>query len=525
MLVAALLVFAAPAIADAAPSAADVFGMSVNRVFNDDFEPAHWDRPLTEVRDAGIGAARSDAFWGWAEAFRPSVPGVHRYFWWLPDEEALALAQHDLRWLPVLGYTPRWASATGDVHEPPENPDDFASYAGGFAARYGRGGSFWAEHPELAPLPVTTYEIWNEPNVGAFWSGKQDAGRFATLYIKARAAIHAVDPQATVVTGGIVPDPWYLKAMYTARPALRGNVDAVGVHPYGSAADGVISNVITMRRALDAADGPEVPIHITEIGWPTRGSGWIPPTSDEDRAKALGTVADVLTRSDCNIASFVPYTWNTPETDPDDVQDWMGIRHLDGRETLTSLAYENVIARWDSIPLTADSRLRICHPPPGGGGPGGGGGGDGTPNRDYTDDDRDGLTDRQERALGTSSYDIDSDDDGLPDGAERRTNPVRPDTDGDGLPDGLEAGITRRVPDPPGPVNGTAPRGPFRADRDPRTRTRGLRRDSDGDGLADRREDRNRNGRRDRGETDPRKRDTDRDGIRDGRDRRPLRRG
>ena len=519
MLVAALLVFAAPALADSGPP--EMFGISVNRLFNDDFVPEHWDRPLSEIRDAGISGARSDAFWGWAEAFRPSEPGVHRYFWWLPDKEALALAQHDLRWLPVLGYTPRWASAHGDVHEPPEDPDDFASYAGAFAARYGRDGSFWAEHPELSPKPVTTYEIWNEPNIGWFWRPVPDPERYATLYLKARAAIRAVDPSATVMIGGIVPDPSFLEAIYAARPEMRGNVDAVGVHPYAESALGVLGNVVNMRRALDAVDGPQVPINITEIGWPTHGSGWIATMTEEQRSQTLGLVTDTLARSDCNIASVVPYTWSSPEKDPDDVQDWLGIRRPDGRETLTSLAYESVVARWKTNPVTADSRQRICHLPPGGGDTDG----DGTTNRNDTDDDGDGLSDSVERARGTSSYDLDSDDDGVADGKERRTNPTLADTDGDGLPDGLEAGVARRIPDPPGPVSGTARRGPFRSDRDPRTRTRGLRRDSDADGLPDRGEDRNRNGRRDRGETDPRRRDTDRDGIRDGRDPRPLRRG
>jgi hypothetical protein len=59
------------------------------------------------------------------------------------------------------------------------------------------------------------------------------------------------------------------------------------------------------------------------------------------------------------------------------------------------------------------------------------------------------------------------------------------------------------VADPPGPLAGSGPR--FRADRHPKSRTRPLRRDSDGGGVTDGREDRNRNGRVDRGETDPNK--------------------
>jgi hypothetical protein len=130
-----------------------------------------------------------------------------------------------------------------------------------------------------------------------------------------------------------------------------------------------------------------------------------------------------------------------------------------------------------------------------------------------TDDDNDGLTDDAERALGSSSADLDSDDDGLSDVREdrnhdgrtnrRETNPARYDTDGDGLSDGLELGLTRGVADPPGAVKGTGRR--FRRDRDPRTKTNPLRADTDGGGFVDGKEDRNHNGRVDKGETDPNK--------------------
>jgi large repetitive protein len=46
----------------------------------------------------------------------------------------------------------------------------------------------------------------------------------------------------------------------------------------------------------------------------------------------------------------------------------------------------------------------------------------------------------------------------------------------------------------------------FRRDLDPRSHTNPRRRDTDRDGMPDGREDRNHNGRRDRGETDPRRR-------------------
>jgi hypothetical protein len=139
--------------------------------------------------------------------------------------------------------------------------------------------------------------------------------------------------------------------------------------------------------------------------------------------------------------------------------------------------------------------------------------GDGAGDGCDSDDDNDRLSDGAELRLGSSSADLDSDDDGLADGREDRnrdgrrgrgeTDPARFDTDRDRLPDGLELGLRRGIADPPGPLAGSGPR--FRADRHPKSKTRPLRRDSDGGGVADGREDRNRNGRVDRGETDPNK--------------------
>jgi Bacterial TSP3 repeat len=123
------------------------------------------------------------------------------------------------------------------------------------------------------------------------------------------------------------------------------------------------------------------------------------------------------------------------------------------------------------------------------------------------DDDNDGLSDDAERLFGSSPTDRDSDDDGLSDSAEERlgTNLRRLDSDRDGLTDGQELGVRRGQPDPIGPVVGTNRRR-FRRDLDPRSHTNPRRRDTDGDGIMDGREDRNHNGRRDRGETDPRRR-------------------
>jgi hypothetical protein len=582
-----LLTMIVLALALAAPARAhaqqEMFGVSVNRVFNDRFEPSTWDAPLAAVRASGIRAARTDAFWMWAEPDAPQG-GIHHYDWTMLDAVATALAQHHLRWLPILDYSAEYAkSDPGDYHSPPTDNADYAAYARAFAERYGRNGTFWSAHSGLDPLPVTSYEIWNEPNGAWFWRPAPDPARYADMYIRARAAIRAADPQATAVVGGLVPDTAYVEAMYAARPELRGGVDAVGWHPYAPTADGALGYVRALRRTLETLGDPHVPIQVTEVGWPTGGAGSPIVMGEQARAAALERVTDTLARSDCEVTSVIPYTWSTPEQNGDDPEDWYGIRHPDGGVTPSSAAYARVVARWDAQPPADLDRVRLCHPPDADGDgvpdsedsdddndgvrdsadafpldaaessdldrdgvgdnadPDDDGDGtpdaadafpldareradsdlDGTGDNADTDDDGDGVPDSVERARGSSPLDTDSDDDGIADGAEIRTSPVKRDSDRDGLPDGVETAVTAPLPDPAGVVTATDP-ARFQADRDPRTRTSPWRKDTDGDRLEDSHEDRNRDGRRGRHETDPRRRDSDSDHVNDRRDRRPL---
>jgi hypothetical protein len=145
--------------------------------------------------------------------------------------------------------------------------------------------------------------------------------------------------------------------------------------------------------------------------------------------------------------------------------------------------------------------------------------GETNPNLAADDDtDRDGLTNLQEDARGTSRTDRDTDDDGLIDSAEPDADAdgdgtrdaLECDRDGDGLPDGLEAGVT--APDAGTNLAASC----FIADSDPATTTDPSNADTDSGGAPDGSEDQDHDGRVDAGETDPlvgADDDTDRDGL------------
>lgn len=124
------------------------------------------------------------------------------------------------------------------------------------------------------------------------------------------------------------------------------------------------------------------------------------------------------------------------------------------------------------------------------------------------DDDGDGLTNDQEKLLGTDPLNPDTDGDGLNDGEEvneYKTNPLNSDTDGDGLKDGAEVKDHKTDPlnkdtDGDGLTDG---------DEVNRYKTNPTNQDTDGDGLKDGAEV-NTHG------TDPLKADTDGDSLNDG---------
>ena len=134
------------------------------------------------------------------------------------------------------------------------------------------------------------------------------------------------------------------------------------------------------------------------------------------------------------------------------------------------------------------------------------------------DIDGDGTITNLEWDDGTDPCDPDSDDDGVPDGADGRSDTdgdgmidaLDGDSDGDGILDGTEAGVNT-------PLAGTdTSSANWRPDGDPTTTTDPHDPDSDDDGLLDGEEDTNGNGVDEFDESDPLDPDTDDGGVLDG---------
>jgi hypothetical protein len=263
--------------------------------------------------------------WGAIEP-RPPASGVHHYDWSFDDLIAGSLAARGIQWLPLLDYSAPWAeSVPGQDHSPPRAAGDFASFAAALADRYGAGGSFWRSRPELHAPPVSTFEVWNEPDNPSFWKPVPNAARYANLYAVTRDAIDAVDPSARVIVGGLSEPGWFLPSMLAARHDFAGHLDGVAIHPYGADPDAVLARVRDARATLARLGLAGVPLYVTEFGWTTRpGSARNYAPEHERRHYIEATLSD-LGHTDCGIATALLYTWITPRADPANPQDWYGL--------------------------------------------------------------------------------------------------------------------------------------------------------------------------------------------------------
>jgi hypothetical protein len=279
--------------------------------------PARLGELLATLQDRGVRVVRSDIPWQLIQPRRPHA-GNPGWSWARPDAWVSAFARHGLTWEPILDYSAGWAKTCPGFCAPASN-STYAAFARAVAARYGVGGAFWRRHPQVDPRPVQAFEIWNEENVPTYYISP---ARYALLYAAARTAIHAVDPTARVIVGGLADDAGsysarrdypsqYVLAMYAASPSLVGHVDGFGLHPFGATASDVEEWTVHFRQTLDALGERTAPIYLTEFGWPV-GT----PLGESWRAGQMQFLGTALAHSNCAIRLVAPYDAANPGAVP-----------------------------------------------------------------------------------------------------------------------------------------------------------------------------------------------------------------
>jgi hypothetical protein len=281
------------------------------------------DSSLQMQAAAGVGIERIPFRWRQIE----TSPGVYDFSPY--DAFVGAAARAGLEVLPVVGDAPAFRSAadSSGAWYPPANPEDLAAFATILVQRYGPGGSFWTAHPGLPALPIANWQVWNEPNLPAYWGWAPDAAAYVRLLKDASSAIHKADPAATVVAAGMpdsatgIPLAEFVDELYDA--GFKGSFDVFALHGYAPGPTGTLDLVASVRDLLDQ-HGDLSPIWLTEMGWATGGgSAWYSVSEAEQAARVDSTLRALWQQRDAlRLRGFIFFKWRDAVPSPQQSLAW-----------------------------------------------------------------------------------------------------------------------------------------------------------------------------------------------------------
>jgi hypothetical protein len=231
-----------------------------------------WDeqasRPVREaIRDGllegGITSVRLDFAWDQIE------PTKGNWTWTKLDDIIDVYSDEGMTVIPMLYWPPPWARGSGSGKGAvPRDPVEYGTAVGKIGQRY------------LGKLAAV--EMWNEPDLTAFWSGTrlQYAQLLAGAYPVAKGLAPATTFLAAASTYLGLHNNWFADMFNTGLYGPGLSHDAQSIHPYMSASnlppDTPASNYslhgIANLQTLRAAEGDTSPLWATEFGWSTHSN-------------------------------------------------------------------------------------------------------------------------------------------------------------------------------------------------------------------------------------------------------------
>ena len=237
------------------------------------------------------------AEYSWKRAFEierlveTGVTMVRNDFHWYriePEDDVWALEGYDvmvdlcleagLQVTAILLGAPDWAAPGGSPDE--IDPEAYADYTGHVAAHF-------ADR-------IDHYEFWNEQNTSRFWPPQANPAKYGELLKATYEAVHANDPDATVIFGGLSGfevhffDPhgiWnFLYRVHAEHPDICDYFDAFSIHPYTFLQQpspeldldlgiyhypDMVGFIDLARTTLAEIGCPDKRLQFTEVGWPS----------------------------------------------------------------------------------------------------------------------------------------------------------------------------------------------------------------------------------------------------------------
>src|SRR3954447_4907509 len=304
----------------------DVFGIAAGGAIQGE-DPTTLGRDLDAIKAAGSKWVRFDLNWAVIQAGGPSS-----YNWAPFDRVVQGATSRGMKVLGVFLYTPSWARPSGTSATYGPNPAQYAAFASTAVQHY-------------SAMGVHAYEVWNEPNIPAFWTPAPNPSAYTALLKAAYPAIKGADPQATVLTGGSAPASTngtsyapvdWLQAIYAN--GGKGYFDAVATHPYcfgnnilpgdpdpTNAWYQIYGTNPSLRSVMLANGDGAKKIWGTEFGAPTNG-----PWNISESAQALMITTAYSQWASYNWAGpLFTYQGRDQGTDTSDSENFFGLLHHD----------------------------------------------------------------------------------------------------------------------------------------------------------------------------------------------------
>jgi hypothetical protein len=278
-----------------------------------------------------------------------SVGGIPTDF--SSSDQLVGLAsQRGLTVLPVILNAPRWDGQTykGGMLAIPRSAAPYAAFVKALVRRYGLGGSFWASYPYRPNFPIRMWQIWNEPNILAFWPQQPYYSRYIALLRAAHTAIKSADPSAKVVLAGLPNFSWFELARIYKFHGARSLFDIVAVHPYTRTPQGVIAILGYVRKAMNQGGDRAKPILADEISWPSsqgktpHNTGFDFATTESGQARNIRKLLPMLVsdRARLRLAGFYYYNWAGQERRNTLAFEFAGLFRFSGGKFVAKPAYD-----------------------------------------------------------------------------------------------------------------------------------------------------------------------------------------
>jgi hypothetical protein len=237
--------------------------------------------------------------------------------------------------LPVLHNPPPfyWRGSSQRPWCPPRQLSTMAEFARAAVRRYGPNGSLWRENPGAPSLPIRSWQIWNEPNLGIYWCNRPNPREYASMLRVVGKAIKSEDSGAKIVTAGLpdsklksaIPLDKFISRLYKARG--KRYFDTLAINGYATNNAELSELLHRVRRHMNRKRDRRAGIWITEIGW---GDGGPPHRYNvgsagqaariENSFRLFGKLGRKL-----RLRGVVYYSWRDHEPYPPKYNDMWGL--------------------------------------------------------------------------------------------------------------------------------------------------------------------------------------------------------